>query len=103
MPLFDDDTTRAMIQAIGAGRKGTYTPQEGGGGTEIDVDFRNAWEAAQLFEVSVQESNPIAFVVTSDLTGTVAGGTLLIDSTTYTIDGPGRPDAEGQTMLVLKE
>lgn len=103
MPLFTDDITRSMIQAIGAGAKGTYTPAEGGGGTEIDVDFRNEFEAAQIFGISVQESNPIAFVVSSDLTGTVDGGTLLIGSTTYTIDGPGRPDAEGQTLLMLKE
>jgi len=103
MSLFTDDTTRAMVQAIGSGAKGTYVPAEGGAGTSIDVDFRNEFEAAAMFEVSVEESNPIAFVVTSDLTGTVQGGRLLIDSVNYYIIGPGRPDAEGMTLLDLSE
>lgn len=103
MPLFTDDTTRAMIQATGAGRKGTYTPAEGGDGTEIDVDFRNAFEAALMFEMSVEDSKPIAFVVSSDLSGTVNGGTFLVDAVLYEIIGSGRADAEGQTLLNLSE
>jgi hypothetical protein len=103
MPLFDDDTTRAMIQTMGADRKGTYTPLEGGGGTEIDVDFRNEYGPAIMFEVEINDTVPVAFVVTSDITGTAVGGTLLVDSTTYKIiEGP-HSDGEGMSGLVLSE
>lgn len=103
MALFDDDTTRAMVQTVGGNNTGAYTPSGGGAATTIDVDFRNAHEAAVLLDVSIQDSKPVAFVVTSDLTGTIKGGTLLVDGTTYEIVAPPQPDGEDMTMLVLSE
>lgn len=102
MPLFDDDTTRAMIQAVGANNTGDYTPAEGGDAANIDADFRNAYEASVLLGIEVRNSHPIAFVVTSDLTGTVIDGTLLTKGVTYNITGQ-ELDAEGQTMLKLSQ
>lgn len=102
MSFFDDETTRAMIQTTGANNTGDYTPEEGGAAVTIDADFRNAYEASILLGIEVRNSHPLAFVVTSDLTGTVIGGTLLTKGVTYKITGQD-PDGEGQTMLELSQ
>ena len=94
---FETDADRlAELQAVG--QSVTYTPS-GGAAKTIYVIFDNV-SIVDNSSGKVVGTRPEARGRTLDLTGTVVGGTLLIEGTTYDIE-TNLPDGTGMTDMEL--
>lgn len=100
MPSFESDSDRlALLTELG--EDATYTPLLGAA-KSIKVLFENVEKPQVVQGAEVVGAVPTAEARTSDLTGTVLGGELLIDGTTYTIkavfdDDTGMTDLDMET------
>lgn len=103
MPLISSDNVLQMIKDLGAGLTGTYTPNGGAAIPDTYLIFNNPYNAAILFDVEVENTNPWAVCRASDITGTINRGRFLISGVNYWIAGDAEPDAEGFITLPLSE
>ena len=78
------------------GEAGIYTPL-GGEAKTIQV----LHDAVYVEAMEVESNTPIAQARTSDLTGTINKGTLVIAAGTFTIINK-EPDSTGMTILILE-
>ena len=100
MPSFESDSDRlALLTELG--EDATYTPS-GGVAKSIKVLFENVEAPQPVQGATVVGSIPTAEARTSDLTGTVLGGELVINGTTYTIEAV-LDDDTGMTDLRMEE
>lgn len=99
MPSFESDTDRLNLLTE-LGDPVTYTPSGGSPATIYGtVDDEETVEP--MGDAAVIGSIPAIKCRTSDLTGTVKGGTILHDGTTYNITEV-LPDRTGMTDLSLE-
>lgn len=89
----------SMLTALG--EQVTYTPS-GGVAKSVYGIFTAPYQAVNPATAQVESTDPQCVCRTSDLTGTVRGGTIVRGGTTYNILSA-QPDGEGMTNLVLGE
>ena len=94
-------TTATESMIASAGTSALYTPLSGSQ-KPVTVLFDNDYKAMDLNTGAIMSLGPVAFCKTSDLTGTIQGGTLYIGATTYTIAAI-EPDGTGMTLLRLRK
>lgn len=100
--FLSDERLLKMIRRLGNDTLVTYTPS-GGAGTPIYGIFDAAAETHDIINgQEVIGETPMIQHRTTDLTGTVLAGTILVNSTTYNITEV-LPDGEGRTDLTLEE
>lgn len=100
--FLSDERLLKMIRRLGNDTLVTYTPAVGAAASIYGI-----FDApTDVFDIGtgkvIGKTKPEIQHRTIDLTGTVLGGTILHDSTTYNITEV-LPDGEGQTDLSLEE
>ena len=99
-PLETDASRLAKLTRLG--QEVVYTPF-GGVAKNIFGIFDAEAQVEQIIgEQTVIGTKPVIECRTIDLTGTIRKGTILVDSTTYTIEEK-HPDSTGMTILIMEK
>ena len=100
MSVEDDEMRLELLQDFGSSNC-TFTDTSAGSSATISAILSKAYFAEDVGTTTVESSEPMAFVRTSDVTNVVQGDTLAIEGTTYTIVEV-KPDNEGISELRLR-
>ncbi len=97
-----ESDSRRLKQLTRLGEDVVYTPN-GGAAVTIKAIFEADRETSEVIGgVEAVGYKPVAECRTSDLIGTVRGGTIVVNSDTYTIRTV-LPDGTGMTDLILEK
>lgn len=97
-----ESDSRRLKQLTRLGEDVVYTPSAGAPVT-IKAIFEADREVIEVINgIQTIGYKPFAECRTSDLTGTIRGGTIVVNSTTYTIREV-TPDGTGMTDLILEQ
>ncbi len=97
----EDDAMRLELLADFGDSAATFTDVSAGSSSTITAVLSRAYFAESVGDQTLESSQPVAMVRSSDVSGVVQSDTLAIDSTTYTIVEV-MPDNEGLTQLRLR-
>lgn len=97
----EDDAMRLELLADFGDSSATFTDVSAGSSSTITAVLSRAYFAESVGDQTLESSQPVAMVRSSDVSGVVQSDTLAIDSTTYTIVEV-MPDNEGLTQLRLR-
>ena len=97
----EDDAMRLELLADFGDSAATFTDVSAGSSSTITAVLSRAYFAESVGDQTLESSQPVAMVRSSDVSGVVQSDTLAIDSTTYYIVEV-MPDNEGLTQLRLR-
>ena len=100
--FLSDERLLKMIRRLGNDTLVLYTPASGAASSIYGIFDADAETHQVIQGADVVGTTPAIQHRTIDLTGTVLGGTILHDGTTYDITEV-LPDGEGRTDLTLEE
>jgi len=96
------DERDALLDTDAVAESVTYTPN-GGEAASIKGIFTAPYEGLDPATMETETVAPIFLCFAADLTGTVHGGTILRDGTTYTIKEKHDSEDGAFTTLILSE
>ena len=99
MAVEDDAMRLELLEDWGV--SSTFTDTSASSASTITAMLKREYFEESAGETTVQSSQPVAVVRTSDVSNVAHGDTLAISGTTYSIV-EGSPDNEGLTQLRLR-
>ena len=97
----EDDAMRLEFLADWGDSSASFTDVSAGSSSTITALLSRAYFAENVGDQTLESSQPVALVRSSDVSGVVQGDTLAISGTTYTIVEV-MPDNESMTKLRLR-
>ena len=99
MAVEDDAMRLELLEAWGV--SSTFTDTSASSASTITAMLKREYFEESAGETTVQSSQPVAVVRTSDVSNVAHGDTLAVSGTTYTVVEVS-PDNEGLTQLRLR-